>query len=67
VTFKYRLADPRFSHQAIEGGLRNQSGIHSIEVALMAERGVIEYDPALWTVDKLIGVRFWLKRPDSSL
>ncbi|RDB20848.1 putative copper-transporting ATPase HMA5 [Hypsizygus marmoreus] len=40
--------------EAIEGMLREQKGIHSIKVALLAERGVIEYDPAEWTVDKLI-------------
>lgn len=37
--------------------LRDQQGIRSIKVALLAERGVIEYDPAHWTVDKLVGVR----------
>jgi Cu+-exporting ATPase len=37
--------------------LREQKGIHSIKVALLAERGVIEYDPASWNVDKLISVR----------
>ena len=46
-----------FSHQSIEGGLRNQTGVHSIKVALLAERGVVEYDPTVWTADKLIGVR----------
>lgn len=40
--------------EAIEGMLREQKGIHSIKVALLAERGVIDYDPGLWTVDKLI-------------
>ncbi|KAG6821451.1 hypothetical protein H0H93_010175 [Arthromyces matolae] len=40
--------------EAIEGMLRDQKGIHSIKVALLAERGVVEYDPAHWTVDKLI-------------
>lgn len=37
--------------------LRTQSGIHSVKVALLAERGVIEYDPKIWTSDKLIKVR----------
>lgn len=37
--------------------LRDQKGIHSIKVALLAERAVIEYDPSDWTVDKLISVR----------
>ncbi|KXN84236.1 putative copper-transporting ATPase HMA5 [Leucoagaricus sp. SymC.cos] len=40
--------------EAIEGMLRPQPGIHSIKVALLAERGVIEYDPSQWTVPKLI-------------
>jgi Cu+-exporting ATPase len=38
--------------------LREQSGIHSIKVALLAERGVIEYDPNVWDTDKLIEVGF---------
>ncbi|KAF9006171.1 E1-E2 ATPase-domain-containing protein [Cyathus striatus] len=40
--------------EAIEGMLRDQKGIHSIKVALLAERGVVEYDPAFWTVPKII-------------
>ncbi|KAG6909357.1 hypothetical protein DXG01_000957 [Tephrocybe rancida] len=40
--------------EAIEGMLRDQKGIHSVKVALLAERGLIEYDPAHWTVDKLV-------------
>ncbi|KDR80754.1 hypothetical protein GALMADRAFT_61409 [Galerina marginata CBS 339.88] len=40
--------------EAIEGMLRDQKGIHSIKVALLAERAVVEYDPAQWTVDKLV-------------
>ncbi|KAG6813155.1 hypothetical protein H0H92_013561 [Tricholoma furcatifolium] len=40
--------------EAIEGMLRDQKGIYSIKVALLAERGLIEYDPAFWTVDKLV-------------
>ncbi|TEB36592.1 copper P-type ATPase CtaA [Coprinellus micaceus] len=40
--------------KAIEGMLRDQKGIHSIKVALLAERGVVEYDPAYWTVPKII-------------
>ena len=36
--------------------LRGQDGIHSVKVALLAERGVVEYDPSLWTVDKIIEV-----------
>lgn len=34
--------------------LRNQPGIHSIRVALLAERAVVEYDPSIWTVEKVI-------------
>ncbi len=36
--------------------LRDQQGIHSVKVALLAERGVIEYDPSSWTPEKLINV-----------
>ena len=42
--------------QSIEGMLRTQPGIHSVKVALLAERGVIEYDPTVWTADKIINV-----------
>ncbi|KAF7308567.1 Copper P-type ATPase [Mycena chlorophos] len=41
--------------ESIEGMLREQAGIHSIKVALLAERGVVEYDPNTWTVEKIIG------------
>ncbi|KAF9565859.1 Cu-transporting P-type ATPase [Agrocybe pediades] len=41
--------------EAIEGMLRDQKGIHSIKVALLAERAVVEYDPSLWDVEKLVG------------
>lgn len=37
--------------------LRDQQGIYSVKVALLAERGIVEYDPAHWTVDKLVSVR----------
>ncbi|KAG8964682.1 hypothetical protein FRC03_001449 [Tulasnella sp. 419] len=40
--------------ESIESMLRNQNGIHSIKVALLAERAVVEYDPDLWTTDKLV-------------
>ncbi|KAF8159433.1 Cu-transporting P-type ATPase [Crassisporium funariophilum] len=40
--------------EAIEGMLRDQKGIHSIKVALLAERAVIEFDPIHWNVPKLI-------------
>lgn len=46
-----------FLTQAIESSLRNQPGILSIKVALLAERAVIEYDPDVWTTDKLVNVR----------
>lgn len=36
--------------------LRDQQGIHSVKVALLAERGVIEYDASVWTPEKLINV-----------
>ncbi|KAF5368669.1 hypothetical protein D9757_010196 [Collybiopsis confluens] len=42
------------SVEAIEGMLRPQAGIHSIEVTLSAERGVVEYDSKTWSVDKII-------------
>lgn len=42
--------------QSIEGMLRPQAGIHSIKVALLAERGLVEYDPTLWSPEKLVGV-----------
>ena len=36
--------------------LRTQTGIHSVKVALLAERGVVEYDPNVWDSDKIISV-----------
>lgn len=36
--------------------LRSQAGIHSIKVALLAERGVVEYDPFVWTPEKIVNV-----------
>nr|AAO32800.1 copper P-type ATPase CtaA [Trametes versicolor] len=41
--------------ESIEGMLRTQPGIQSVKVALLAERGVVEYDPAVWDADKIIG------------
>ena len=41
-------------HQSIEGVLRQQEGINSVRVALLAERAVIEYDPSLWTAEKIM-------------
>ncbi|CCM00745.1 uncharacterized protein FIBRA_02785 [Fibroporia radiculosa] len=40
--------------ESIEGMLRTQPGIYSIKVALLAERGVVEFDPNVWDPDKLI-------------
>ncbi|OBZ66709.1 Copper-transporting ATPase 2 [Grifola frondosa] len=40
--------------ESIEGMLRTQLGIHSVKVALLAERGIVEYDPDVWTSDKII-------------
>ncbi|KAF8500520.1 copper P-type ATPase CtaA [Gautieria morchelliformis] len=40
--------------ESIESMLRNQSGIQSVKVALLAERGLIEFDPAMWTTEKII-------------
>ncbi|EJD34611.1 heavy metal translocatin [Auricularia subglabra TFB-10046 SS5] len=40
--------------ESIESMLRGQEGIHSIRVALLAERAVIEYDPEVWNNEKLI-------------
>lgn len=36
--------------------LREQKGIYSIKVALLAERGIVEYNPDIWDADKLINV-----------
>ena len=36
--------------------LRDQKGIYSVKVALLAERAVIEYDAKEWTVSKLTSV-----------
>ena len=47
---------PLFSFQSIEGMLRSQPGIHSVKVALLAERGVVEFDPLQWDVVKIINV-----------
>lgn len=33
--------------------LRNQPGIYSVKVSLLAERAVIEFDPLTWTIEKL--------------
>ena len=36
--------------------LRDQPGIHNVKVALLAERGVVEYDPGTWDPEKIISV-----------
>jgi P-type Cu+ transporter len=53
----FSILDSTHRAQAIEGMLRDQKGIESIKVALLAERGVVEYDPSLWTVPKIVEVR----------
>ncbi|KZP01536.1 copper transporting p-type ATPase-like protein [Calocera viscosa TUFC12733] len=40
--------------ESIESMLRNQEGIHSVKVALLAERAVVEYDQEKWDVDKIV-------------
>jgi Cu+-exporting ATPase len=42
--------------KSIEGMLRSQPGIYSVKVALLAERGVVEFDPQQWTAEKVINV-----------
>jgi hypothetical protein len=37
--------------------LRNQKGIHFIQVDSSFNRAVVDYDPELWTADKLTSVR----------
>ncbi|KAH9022104.1 copper P-type ATPase CtaA [Lactarius deliciosus] len=40
--------------ESIEGMLRSQPGIYSVKVALLAERGIVEFDPQQWNADKVI-------------
>ncbi|KZW01270.1 heavy metal translocatin [Exidia glandulosa HHB12029] len=40
--------------ESIESVLRGQDGIHTIRVALLAERAVVEYDPEVWNNEKLV-------------
>ncbi|KAI0259346.1 copper P-type ATPase CtaA [Gloeopeniophorella convolvens] len=40
--------------ESIEGMLRSQAGIHSVKVALLAERGVVEFDPHQWTAERIV-------------
>jgi hypothetical protein len=49
--------------KSIEGMLRSQPGIHSVKVALLAERGVVEFDPQQWNSDKVINVRIVPRTP----
>ena len=51
-----QLSSHSHPSQSIEGVLRTQPGIYSVKVALLAERGVVEYDPTVWTAEKLINV-----------
>ncbi|KAG6330140.1 hypothetical protein ID866_8950, partial [Astraeus odoratus] len=46
--------EANYDGQSIEGMLRSQSGIYTVKVALLAERGVIEYEPSVWTPEKII-------------
>ncbi|PWN93390.1 putative CCC2-P-type ATPase [Acaromyces ingoldii] len=39
--------------ETIERMLRQQDGIHSVTVALLAEKGVVEYDDSKWTPAKI--------------
>ena len=36
---------------SIEGMLSSQQGIHSVQISLLAERGVVEYDPDFVDLD----------------
>lgn len=42
--------------QSIEGVLQSQLGIYTVKVALLAERAVVEFDPRVWTTEKIINV-----------
>lgn len=59
LSFFFWLTEP----QSIEGMLRSQPGIHSVKVALLAERGVVEFDPQQWNAEKVINVRVMLMPP----
>ena len=57
ISISYHDVSPQTNAgQSIEGMLRSQTGIHSIKVALLAERGVVEYDPNVWDADKIVSV-----------
>ncbi|KAG8736804.1 hypothetical protein FRC11_002431, partial [Ceratobasidium sp. 423] len=51
TAFEYKYIRKTSSGSSIEDGLRSQAGIHSIQVA---ERAVVEYDPIVWTDDKIV-------------
>ncbi|KAI0291824.1 hypothetical protein BC826DRAFT_1021056, partial [Russula brevipes] len=42
--------------KSTEGMLRSQLGIHPVKVALLAERGVVDFDPQQWDAEKTIKV-----------
>lgn len=42
--------------------LREQAGIHAVKVALLAERAIVDYDPAIWDSEKLINVSAYQPR-----
>jgi len=45
--------------------LRSQPGIHSVKVALLAERGVVEFDPLQWNAEKVVSVSIFLVLRDA--
>lgn len=67
VRFRTHLPPPSCSDplQSIEGMLRKMPGIHSVRVALLAERGVVEYDPTDWNPEKIINVSPWCSSSSS--
>lgn len=54
LSYSTRLKSPL--SKSIEGMLRAQPGINSVKVALLAERGVVEFDPQQWNAEKVINV-----------
>ncbi|KAI0287670.1 hypothetical protein BC826DRAFT_1108263 [Russula brevipes] len=48
--------------KSTEGMLRSQLGTHPVKVALLAERGVVDFDPQQWDAEKIIKVS-----PDATL
>jgi hypothetical protein len=42
--------------KSTEGMLRSQPGIHPVKVALLAERGVVNFDSQQWDTEKIIKV-----------